>query len=112
MKTYLEKFEKFTCLEKNTENYINFSVPIVTEVKRIGKNEEITKTMSYRTQFIDSPRFMVSLLSNLVNNLAKEIHKTEDKYEHDDKKFTVWGIKYKDYDNFLEYTNFKDCLVE
>ena len=55
---------------------------------------------------------MVSLLSNFVNNLAKEIHKTEDKYEHDDKKFTVWGIKYKDYDNFLEYTNFKDYLVE
>ena len=65
-----------------------------------------------KLQFIDSPRFMVSLLSNLVNNLAKEIHKTEDKYEHDDKKFTAWEIKYKDYNNILEYTNFKDYLVE
>ena len=66
--------------------------------------------MSYRTQFIDSPRFMVSLLSNLVNNLAKEIHKTEDKYEHDDKNLQFGELNTKT--NFLEYTNFKDYLVE
>ena len=47
------------------------------EATRIDKNgEKITKTMSYRLQFIDSARFMA--LSNLVNNLAKGIH--ENKY--------------------------------
>ena len=33
----------------------------------------ITKTLSYRSQFIDSKGFMASSLSNLVNNLAEEI---------------------------------------
>ena len=43
---------------------------------RIDKNgEEITKAVSYRLQFIDSARFIASLLSNLVNNLAKEFIK-------------------------------------
>ena len=41
------------------------------EVKRIGKNgEEITKIISYKLQFIDSTRFMASLLSNVVGDLA------------------------------------------
>ena len=33
------------------------------------------KKLTYRLQFIDSKRFMKSLLSNLVNNLAEGIHK-------------------------------------
>ena len=36
-------------------------------VSKGGK--EITKTISYRLQFIDSLRFMACSLSNLVNNL-------------------------------------------
>ena len=46
----------------------------------------MTITMSYTLQFIDIPRFMVSPLSNLVNNLSEEIH--------DDKKCETCGIKY------------------
>ena len=39
------------------------------EAKRIDKNgKEITKTMSYKWQFYVSARFMVSPLSNLVDN--------------------------------------------
>ena len=46
------------------------------EVKRLGKNEEeITKTIHYRLKFIDSARFMVCSLTNLVNNLLKEFIK-------------------------------------
>ena len=54
------------------------------KVVRISKNgEEITKAMPYRLKFIDSTRFMASLLSNLVNNLAERIHKIKFKYRHD-----------------------------
>ena len=38
--------------------------------KLIKKGEEITKTISYRLQFIGSARFMASSLSNLVDNLG------------------------------------------
>ena len=55
---------------------------------------------------------MASSLSNLVNNLAKEIHKIKCKYEPDDKKCKACEIKYKDCECFLEYTNFKDNLIE
>ena len=37
--------------------------------------KEITKTVSCILQLIDSARFMASLLSNLVNNLAEGIHR-------------------------------------
>ena len=44
--------------------------------KKIDKDgdEDIT-TISCKVKFIDSARFMVSLLSNLVDNLAKEFIK-------------------------------------
>ena len=35
----------------------------------------MTKVISHRLQFIDSARFMASLLSNLVNYLTGRIHK-------------------------------------
>ena len=64
------------CVGQNTEKGITFSVPIENEVTRIDKNcEEITKTISYRLQFIDNARFMARSLSNLVDNLVEGIHK-------------------------------------
>ena len=58
-------------LGENTEKYINF-----TEVTRIDKNgDEITKNICYILQFFDSASFMVSLLSNHVNNLSEGIHR-------------------------------------
>ena len=54
---------------------------------------------------------MASSLSNLVNNPSEGIH-SKCKYGHDDKKYETCRIKYKYYDSFLEYTNFKDDLIE
>ena len=55
---------------------------------------------------------MANSLSNLVNNLAEGIHEIQCKYRHDDKKCETCGIKYKDCDYLLEYTSFKDDLIE
>ena len=105
--------KQLTCWEGNSEKYITFTVPIEKEVTRIDKNgEEITKNISYILQFIDSARFMASSLSNLVNNLSEGIHRIKSKYGHDDKKCETCRIKYKYCECFLEYTNFKDDLIE
>ena len=58
----------FECLGKNTEKYITFSVPIKKKIE--NKDLEIT----YKIKFIDSYRFMSSLLSKLVDNLSEGIH--------------------------------------
>ena len=55
---------------------------------------------------------MASSLSNLANNLSDGIHRIKCKYRHDDKKCGTSGIKYKYCNSFLEYTNFKDDLIE
>ena len=46
-------------------------------------------------QVIDSARFMTSLLSHLVNNFSKGVHRTKCKFGNDDKKCESCGIKYK-----------------
>ena len=63
-------------------------------------------------QFTDSGSFMVSSLSNLVNELSEEIHRINCKYGHDDKKCETCGTKFKYCECFLGYTNFKDDLIE
>ena len=55
---------------------------------------------------------MTSSLSNLVNSLSERIYRIKCKYGHDDKKCEACRIKYKYWDCFLEYTNFKDDLIE
>ena len=71
------------------------------EVIRIFKNgDEITKSISHILQFIYSARFLTSSLSNLVNNLAEEIHRIKCKLGHDDKKCETCEIKCK-YSNFF-----------
>ena len=83
------------------------------KLTRIDKNrEETTKNISYILQFIDSARFMANSLSNLVNNLSEVIHRIKCKCRRDDKICGTCGIKYKYYDCFLEYTKFKDDLIE
>ena len=58
----------FECLGENTEKYITFSVPIKKRIE--NKNMDIT----YKIKFIDSFRFMATLLSKLVDNLTDNIH--------------------------------------
>ena len=103
IKELLEEFEKqFTCLGKNTEKCITLSVPIQKEITRIDTNvEEVIKKIFCKLQF------MHSTLSNLVNNLAQRIYKTKCNNQYDNKKYKTWGIKYKDCESFLEYTNLK-----
>ena len=64
MKELVKEVKKqFTCLGEVTEKFITFTIPIGKEVTRIDKNgEEVTKNISYILQFIDSARFMTSLL--------------------------------------------------
>ena len=105
IKELAEEFKKlFTSLGENTKKYITFTVPIEKEVIRIDKNgEKITKNVSYTLQFS---------LSNLVNNLSEGLHRIKCKYGHDDKKCETCGTNYKFCHCFLEYTNFKDDLIE
>ena len=100
------------CLGENTEKYIICIVSIEKEVKSTDKNgEEITKNISYILQFIDSARFMASSLSNLVNNFSEETHRIKCKYKNDDKKCETCRIKYKYFNCFLKYINFKEDLI-
>ena len=88
---------KFECPRENTEKFKTFTVPIEKVIKKIDRddNEGIT-TVFYKIKFIDSARFMTSSLSNLVDNLAKWIHK----------------IKYKDCNCFCEYEGVNDNLIK
>ena len=97
----------------DTEEYIFFTVPIEKEVIRIDKNgEKIAKNISYILKFIDSARFMASSLSNLVNNLSERLNRIKCNLRQYDRKCETWRIKYKYCDCFLEYTNFKEDLIE
>ena len=58
--------------------------------------------------YIDSPRFIASSLSNLVNNLSERIPRIKCKFGHNGKKRETCGIKYKYCNCFLQYTNFKN----
>ena len=69
IKEIVKEFEgNLDCLGENTEKYITFSVPLKNKIE--NKNIEIT----YKIKFIDSFRFMSSLLSKLVDNLSEGIH--------------------------------------
>ena len=70
------------------------------------------KNISSTLQFVDSTRFMAMSKLNLVNNLYQEIHKTRCKSGCNDKKCETCGIEYMYCDFFLQYTNFKDNLIE
>ena len=71
VKELAEEFAgEFECLSENTEKYINFSVPIKTEITKKDGNNKITKIF-YEKKFIDSYRFMSASLSNLVSNLPE-----------------------------------------
>ena len=69
---------QFELLAENTEKYITFSVPIKKEFDN-------GKTVTYKSKFIDSFRFMSSKLSDLINNLS-EIYSKECRWCEERKK--------------------------
>ena len=79
--------KQLTCLGENTKKYITFTIPIEKEAKRIDKNrEKITKNLFCGLHFIETARFMASLLSNLVNNFFEGIHEIKFIDRHNNKK--------------------------
>ena len=83
-------------LKKIQESTKPFSFPIEKKVTSIDKDvNESVVTISYRIRFIESARFMACSLSNRVDNLAEEIHKSKRKYCY----------------CFLEYESVKDNLI-
>ena len=65
IKELVEEFKgEFESLGENTEKYISFSVPI-------KKEHDKDKTITYKTKFVDTCRFMPSKLSNLVDHLPE-----------------------------------------
>ena len=94
IKNLAEEFEgEFECLGKNTEKYITFSVPIKKEITKKDKNgnDKIIK-ISCKIKFIDSYRFMSTLLSKLIDNLSEGLH----------------NDKCKDCKSHLDYVTIKD----
>ena len=77
-------------IQKSTK----LSIEKVTNIDKDGNKSVVT--ISYKIKFIDSARFITSLLSNLVDNLAEGIHK----------------IKCKDSDFFLKYESVKGNLIK
>ena len=97
-KKLAKEFERqFECLGENAEGYKTLSVPIGKETQKDDKyNNDNIITIFDKTKFFDNARFMPSLLSTFVNNLAEGTHK----------------IKCKDCDCFLEYESIKDNLIK
>ena len=74
-----------------------FSLRIEKEVREINKNgNESVVTISYKIKFIDGARFMVTSLSNLLDNLSEGIHK----------------IECRDCDCFRKYESLKDTFIK
>ena len=91
IKELAEELEgQFNYLRENTEKYIQVQERKIT---KIGKNvEKITKTRSYRLQFIDTAKFIASLLQNFENYLTERTQKTKCKYGHDNKNVKKLGL--------------------
>ena len=91
MKMLAKEFKKQFIFLGNIDKYLIFTVPM-EKIQEYRNGEEITKNISYRSQFIDSARFMKNSSTNVVNNLSEGIHKIKCKYGHNDKKCETWGI--------------------
>ena len=53
-----------------------------------------------------------SLYITFTVSIEKGLHRIKCKLGHEDKKYETCGIKYRYCNCFLEYTNFKDDLIE
>ena len=88
---------KFECLVGNAEKYKPFSVTIVKSITKIDKViSENVVTISCKIEFIDSPRFMASSLSSVIDIISEGVHK----------------VNCKDCSCFLEYESVKDVSIK
>ena len=72
----------------------------------------VSKTICYKLQFIKNARFMASSLSNLVDNLCKELQNYMQTWNEDMMiKNKTYGVKYRGCECCLEYKNVKDDLI-
>ena len=115
IKELAEEFEKqFNCLGENTEKYINFSALIEKEVTRIIKSGKDIKKL----YLIDYNLLIVQVLWHIHCQILFKILLNEfielnvNKYGHDNAKYETPGVKYKNCESFLEYTNFKNSLIK
>ena len=69
------------------------------------KTQKSHKNHISQIPIIDSARFMASLLSNLVDNLAEGIQWVKRRYRHDNETQKTCGID-------LEYKSIRDDLIE
>ena len=75
-------------LIKEFEKCKTFSVAITKNAyafRLIKMEKKLQKLYRYRLQFLDSTRFMVGSLSNLVEHLAERVHEIKSKHGHANK---------------------------
>ena len=70
-----------------------------------------TESQKIYLTYYYSARYMANSLRNFVNSFSEGVHRIRCEFVHDNKKWETCGIKYKYYDCFHEYTNFKDNLI-
>ena len=77
IKELANEFEgSFKCIGENSEIYKVFSDIINKKVIKTDKDgNEMVETISYKIKFIDSMRFVATLLSKLVDSLTEGIQK-------------------------------------
>ena len=81
----------------NAEKYKPFAVTIVKSITKIDKViSENVVTISCKIEFIDSPRFMASSLSSVIDIISEGVHK----------------VNCKDCSCFLEYESVKDVSIK
>ena len=78
LRKHAKKKKKNECLGENIEKQKTFSVPLEKEVTEIDNDDNDSAiTIPYKTKFRDSARFITTSLLNIVDYLAKRIHKTK-----------------------------------
>ena len=90
------------CIPSNEEKYINFTKRIQVGSYTSKKGE--IKPLHHQIRFIDSFKFMATILDNLVKNLPKDDFNNVKRYYTDDKLslLTRKGVYPYDYMNTLE----------
>ena len=68
--------------------------------------------MPWWLQFIDNVKYTARSCKILYNDLAEEIHRVKCKFGCNNKKCETCGIKYKNWECYLEWRKSKDNLIQ